>query len=263
MKPARTELSPEQELRLSRTLLLDELQEDAAASLIGARVLVIGAGGLGCPAAQALAAAGVGSLIWVDGDTVEGSNLGRQTLFGPGDVGRLKVIAGQTALRRLNPDCSIEAISQHADDQNLPPLLQRCDLVLDCTDRFATRQLINRLCHMAGRPLVIGSVIRWSGQLLVVRPEGEGGCYACVFDPAIAASSESRVDAACGAYGVFPTASAIMGLTQAHQALKILLGLPSGEGELLLWDAKSLRWDRIALPRRPGCPVCGQGTAND
>lgn len=261
MLPPRTDREGEQELRLSRTLLLDELDESSGGRLLNARVLIIGAGGLGCPAAQALAAAGVGHLTWVDGDTVDGSNLGRQTLFGPGDVGRSKVEAGREALRRLNPHCEITALAHHADEASLPALLSGADVVLDCTDRFATRQLINRLCRQAQRPLVIGSVIRWSGQLLTVNPlTPEGGCYACLFDPAMAESSEQPVDAACGAYGVFPTASATMGILQAHQALKLLLGLEAQPGELLLWDAKSLRWDRIRVARRVDCPVCREAS---
>ncbi len=242
----------DEERTFSRQLLLAEVDDAALQRLRHAEVLVVGAGGLGCPAAQYLAAAGVGRLRWVDGDTVDASNLPRQILFGPQDVGRPKVLAGQASLADRAPFCTILAEAEHGHAENLPGWIAQANVVLDCTDRFETRQLINRLCVAAHKPLVIASVIQWSGQLLVVDPRApQAGCYACLFEPGL-----QGADAACGAFGVFSTAAGMVGLMQAHEALQLLMGLPVQAGELRLIDAKRLEISRVTVPRHPGCSVC-------
>ncbi len=247
------QISPDDEARFSRLLLLPELSEEDLARLRTSRVLVLGAGGLGCPATQSLVAAGIGSLRWADADTVDISNLPRQTLFGPNDVGQPKVLAGARRLRELAPDCHIQAEVVHASEDNLPGWVAEADLVLDCTDRYETRHLINRCCVAANRPLVLASVIQWSGQLLRVR-RGEG-CYACIFEP----GSADGVDAACGAYGVFPTAAGLMGVMQAHLALLTLLGLDGDLGGVFWqFDARRIGLTTMRFSARADCPVCGE-----
>lgn len=244
--------SAQEELLFSRTLLLEDLDEAALSRLRQSRVLVIGAGGLGCPVALYLAAGGVGHLHWVDGDLVNLSNLPRQVLFGPADEGQPKVLVGAAALGRLAPQCQVQASAVQADAHNLPDWIAEADLVIDCTDQFETRQLINRLCHRLGRRLVMASVIQWSGQLLLLDPlDPTAGCYACLFDP-----TTQQADAACGAFGVFSTAAGLVGLMQAHEALKWLAGLPVQTGLLRLVDSRSLEIQAVRVLRHSGCPVC-------
>jgi molybdopterin/thiamine biosynthesis adenylyltransferase len=246
-------VDPSEELLFSRSLLLADFDDAALARLRQARVLVLGAGGLGCPVAQYLACGGVGHLHWVDGDDVDLSNLPRQTLFGPADQGQPKVKVGARRLNELAPHCQIQATVAFADEANLPAWIDQADLVVDCTDRFATRQLINRCCVRLGKRLVIASVIQWTGQLLMVDPADEqAACYACLFDP-----QTPQTDAACGAYGVFSTAAGLLGLMQAHEALKWAAGFTVRTGQLHLVDTKTLQFDRIQVPKKIGCPVCG------
>lgn len=241
-----------EELLFSRHLLLSDVSELSQAKIRSAEVLVVGAGGLGCPAALFLASAGVGRLRWVDGDKVELTNLPRQVLYGPDDVGRYKVDAGEALLRRLSPLCHLTPHQEHGTATNLPGWIESADLVLDCTDRFETRNLINKLCVQAEKPLIIASVIQWAGQLLRVDPDfPETGCYACLFP-----GDTDIADAACGAYGVFSTAAGLMGVMQANEALRKLAGLIQEEPQLYLFDAKMLSIERMKLRRRTNCPVC-------
>ena len=242
----------DEERLFSRQVLLADVDDTSMARLRAAEVLVVGAGGLGCPVALYLACGGVGRLRWADGDTVDLSNLPRQILFGPQSVGEPKVLAGRAALSALAPLCEVIAEVQHATPQNLPLWIEQAQVVVDCTDQFETRHLINRLCVAARKPLVIASVIQWSGQLLVVDPrEASSGCYACLFDPDLGGT-----DAACGAFGVFSTAAGLMGLMQAHEALRLLMGLPVEAGEFRLFDAKRLQTDRVTIAKDPACRVC-------
>lgn len=246
-------MNASEELLFSRSLLLEGFDEATLQRLRRSRVLVIGAGGLGCPVAQYLACGGVGQLHWVDGDTVDLSNLPRQTLFSPSDQGQPKVVAGTRRLKDLAPHCEFQATVAYADETNLPGWIEQADLVVDCTDRFATRQLINRFCVRLGKRLVMASVIQWAGQLLMVDPsDPQAPCYACVFDP-----QTPQTDAACGAYGVFSTSAGLLGLMQAHQALKWLAGFPVKVGRLHLADTKALQFDQITVPKNPNCSVCG------
>jgi molybdopterin/thiamine biosynthesis adenylyltransferase len=195
----------------------------------------------------------------VDPDVVSLSNLPRQVLFSPDDVGQSKAQVMAAKLQRLAPRLQIEGLAQRAGSENLGRWVSETDLVLDCTDQFATRQEINRFCVELGRPLVSASALQWSGQLLVVDPAQPGtGCYACLFDP-----SSQPQEAACGAYGVFSTAVGIMGVLQANEALKILLGKPPAVGCLRVFDAKETRLETLGFSRRAGCPVCQpQGSAS-
>ncbi|MDA0877207.1 MAG: HesA/MoeB/ThiF family protein, partial [Proteobacteria bacterium] len=218
--------SDEDLVRFSRFLLAPEVSEDSLRRLRSSRVAVVGVGGLGCPVALYLAAAGIGRLRLIDPDTVEISNLPRQILFGLEDTGRDKAQVAAARLGTFHPETQIEALAEAVTASNAQSLLSGTNLVIDCTDRFAARQVINEACHRLRVPLVIGSALQWSGQLLVVDPRQKGsGCYACLFptedeQPAV-------VDAACGAYGVVSTAVGLVGLMQANEALKVLMGMPA------------------------------------
>jgi molybdopterin/thiamine biosynthesis adenylyltransferase len=246
-------------LRHSRHALLDGLDEDGVQHIQQSRVLIIGAGGLGCPAATYLAASGVGTLHWADGDVVDATNLARQTLFGPSDIGAPKVAAGIAALQRLNPNVNFIAAHQFADAAFLNDAVPKADVVLDCTDQWPIRQLINAACVTHNIPLVTAAAIEWSGQLLSINPGNPSdACYACVFDPACAPDAH-----ACGAYGVLAPMVGAMGCLQAAEALKMLL-IRAGKGlsasapqRLSLLDIKTGSWQQLMVAKNPDCPVCG------
>ncbi len=238
--------------QFSRLLLLPDFEEHDLQILKAREVLVVGLGGLGTPVALYLAQAGLRRLCLVDPDTVGLSNLPRQVLYGPSDLGQPKAQVLADKLRQLAPDCHIEALATSANEDRLASWVAKADLVLDCTDQFATRQVINKVCLAQGTPLVSASALQWSGQLVVVDPaQPSAGCYACLFDP-----QRAPVEASCGAYGVFTTAVGAMGLLQANEALKILLGCRPAAGRLLLFDAKEPRLESLRFSARPGCPVC-------
>lgn len=248
-------MSDLESLRHSRHELLDGFDAQGVDAVRAAHVLIIGAGGLGCPAATYLAAAGIGHLTWVDGDTVDATNLARQVLFGPDDIGQKKVEAGRRALLRLHPTVKITAIPHHADEAFLEQHVPSSSVVLDCTDRWATRQMINRVCVAHRVPLITAAAIEWSGQLMVVDPRhADQACYACVFDP-----TTHPEEHACGAYGVLSAMVGAMGCHQAAEALTLIVSQgPSDRPQLLsMLDVRSGRWQQLQLSRNPECPVCG------
>lgn len=246
-----------QTLRHSRHALLDGFDEEGVEKLKSARALIIGAGGLGCPAATYLAASGIGSIEWVDGDVVDATNLARQTLFGPADIGSPKVLAGAAALKRINADCNIIAVHAFADDRLLEQSVPMADVVLDCTDQWSSRQAINAQCVKHKVPLVSAAAIEWSGQLLAIDArDAHQACYACVFDP------ESEPPAhACGAYGVLSPLVGAMGCLQAAEAMKLLVRQASSAAmpqRLSILDMKSASWQQFVVTKNPNCPVCGR-----
>ena len=219
-----------------------------------ARVLLVGAGGLGAPAAIGLAAAGVGSIVIVDFDRVDESNLQRQVLFETADVGRSKVEATRTALHRLTPAIDVEVIDEPFGVDNAARLVTGVDLVVDGTDNFGTRYLVNDACVMGGRPNVFGSVSRFDGQVAVFAAPG-GPCYRCLHpDPPPEGAIQNCAEG--GVLGVLP---GVIGSLQAVEAVKVLAGV--GEplvGRLLIYEALRMRARDIVLPRDPRCPVCGE-----
>jgi molybdopterin/thiamine biosynthesis adenylyltransferase len=248
-------MSDLESLRHSRHELLDGFDAQGVDAVRAAHVLIIGAGGLGCPAATYLAAAGIGHLTWVDGDTVDATNLARQVLFGPDDISQNKVDAGRRALLRLHPTAKITAIPQHADESFLQQQVPLSSVVLDCTDRWATRQMINRVCVAHRVPLVTAAAIEWSGQLMVIDPKkSDQACYACVFDP-----GTSPAEHACGAYGVLSAMVGAMGCHQAAEALTLIVSHESSDRvqRLSMLDMRSGCWQQLQLSRNPECPVCG------
>lgn len=240
-------------LRYSRHLLLDEIGIEGQQKLLDAAVLVIGCGGLGAAALPFLAAAGVGRLMIADDDTIDDTNLQRQTAFCEADIGQSKAEVLQGRLNAINSRTQISALNERLSEARLLELVQSVDLVLDCCDNFATRQAVNRACVAARTPLVSGAAVRFEGQIAVYRPDlPDTPCYACLFD------GESANDGACAVFGVFSPLVGIIGTTQAAEALKLLMGIgANASGELLLYDALANEWQRLAFDKNPACRVCG------
>ena len=241
-------------LRYSRHILLPELGVEAQQRFASARVLVVGVGGLGCPAAQFLAAAGVGHLTLCDPDRVDLTNLQRQTLFATADIGTPKAEAAAARLRAINPDVEVDARVTRLEGAALAQAVAAADVVLDCSDNFATRHAVNRACVQAGRPLVSGAAIRFDGQVAVFDARVPGTpCYHCLFG-----EGEAIEETRCATMGVFAPLVGIIGATQAAEALKLLV--PVGQslaGRLLLLDALAMEWREVRVPRDPSCPACG------
>ncbi len=247
-------MNDEQLLRYSRHILLPQIGVEGQERLLSAKVLVVGAGGLGSPAALYLAAAGVGTLVLADGDTVDLTNLQRQILHRSRGIGRPKAESGRDALAEINPECRVIALAQRLQGASLESEIAGVDLVLDCCDNFATRHAVNRACVRSGKPLVSGAAIRFEGQISVFDPRDSASpCYHCLF-PEGADVEEVR----CAVMGVFAPLTGIVGSMQAAEALKLLIGCGhSLAGRLLLLDGLAMEWRSIVIPRDPGCAVCG------
>jgi len=245
--------SPDELLRYSRHTLLPEFGEQGQERLKSGRALVVGAGGLGSPAALYLAAAGVGTLGLVDFDVVDVTNLQRQVLYGTSDVGRPKLEVAASRLRDINPLITINVHPEAFNAGNARELVRQYDVVLDGTDNFTTRYLVNDACVMERRPNVYGSVFRFEGQAAVFSAPN-GPCYRCLHpEPPPAGLIPNCAEA--GVLGVLP---GVIGTIQATEAIKLLTGI--GEplvGKLLLYDALRMRFRQITLPRDPECPICG------
>ena len=252
------EMNDNQLLRYSRHILLDDIGIEGQERLRDAHAVVIGAGGLGSPAAIYLAVSGIGRLTLVDDDVVDLTNLQRQILHGTSDIGIPKVESGARSLARLNPDVEVSAVPRRATEQELADLVAQADVVLDCSDNFATRHAANRACVAAAVPLVSGAAIRFDGQIAsfdlrrTSDADPRSPCYACLFP-----ESDEVEDIACSTMGVFAPLTGIVGSMQAAEAAKIVIGLPSLSGRLLLLDARTMDWQTIRLARDPHCAVCG------
>jgi len=249
-------VNDQQLLRYSRHILLPEIGVEGQEKLLAAHALVIGAGGLGSPAALYLASAGVGTITLADGDAVDLTNLQRQILHTTAAVGRPKAASGRDTLAKLNPEVRVVALEERLDPGRLGELVARADVVLDCSDNFATRHAANRACVKHRRALVSGAGVRFDGQISVFDlRRDDSPCYGCLF-PEDAAAEEER----CAVMGVFAPLTGIIGATQAAEALKLLAG--AGEplcGRLLLLDALRMEWRSIRLKKDPACKVCGAG----
>jgi molybdopterin-synthase adenylyltransferase len=248
-------LDDAQLLRYSRHILLNEIGVEGQEALLASHALVIGAGGLGSPVALYLGSAGVGRITVVDHDVVDETNLQRQIAHNLARVGRPKAESIREAIAAINPDVQVTPVVQRADEALLDTLIAQADVVLDCTDNFATRHAINRACVKHRRPLVSGAAIRMDGQLSVFDTRSPGNpCYACVF-PETAGLEETR----CATMGVFAPLVGIVGSMQAAEALKLLTGLGSRlTGQLLMLDGRDLAFHQITVPQNPQCAVCGQ-----
>ncbi|MGC9236997.1 MAG: HesA/MoeB/ThiF family protein [Thiomonas sp.] len=251
-------LDDAQLLRYSRHILLDEIGIEGQERICAAHALILGAGGLGSPAALYLASAGVGHITLVDDDTVDLTNLQRQIAHTEARIGQRKVDSAREAMRQINPHIDVQVVPRRADDDLLATLVARADVALDCSDNFATRHALNRACVTHGVPLVSGAAIRLSGQVSVfdtrVDAQGQRGpCYACLFPPD-APVEEVR----CATMGVLAPLVGLVGSLQATEALKLLAGTGTTlRGRLLLIDALDSEFQTITLQRNPQCPVCG------
>lgn len=251
-------------LRYSRQIMLEPIEIEGQERLLASHALVIGAGGLGSPVALYLAAAGVGRLTLADDDAVELSNLQRQVAHGQADIGRLKAESARDAALALNPDCRITAVTERLDGEALSLAVQAADLVLDCTDRFASRYAINAACQAAGRPLVSGAAIRFGGQLAVFDPrDPESPCYACLYPPSKPGEPVDDEELRCAENGVVAPLVGLIGSFQALEAVKLLSGAGSAHQGLSTFDGLTGEWRRFRVPRDPACPVCGQRCGQD
>jgi molybdopterin-synthase adenylyltransferase len=243
-----------QRLRYSRHLLLNEFGEEAQERLLSSHALVIGAGGLGSAALLYLASSGVGRITVCDGDKVDLTNLQRQVIHRLASVGHPKAASAAATLAEINPDIRVEALEERAGPERLAALVRGSDVVLDCSDNFATRHALNRACVAARKPLVSGAGIRFDGQVALFdlrRPDAP--CYHCLF-----AEDAQAPEERCATMGVFAPLVGIVGTFQAAEAIKLLAGV--GEtiaGRLLLFDALAGRWHEVRLARDPQCRVCG------
>jgi molybdopterin/thiamine biosynthesis adenylyltransferase len=246
-------LTDAQLLRYSRHILLDELGVEGQQRLLASHALVIGAGGLGSPVALYLGTAGVGRITLVDHDRVDLTNLQRQIAHSLARVGQPKVDSAAQGIAAINPEVRVQALQQRADAALLATLVTQADVVLDCSDNFATRHAVNAACVAAGKPLVSGAAIGFDGQVSVYDSRDPAKpCYACVFPPD-AAFEEVR----CATMGVFAPLVGIVGTVQAAEALKLLAGIGSSlAGRLQMIDARSMEWTEMKIARQPGCPVC-------
>ena len=253
-------MNDEQLLRYSRHILLDPIGIEGQARIVGAHVLIIGAGGLGSPAALYLASAGVGRITLVDHDTVDLTNLQRQIAHTEQRVGMEKTLSVRQAMQQVNSTIEVRALHQRADAALLNALAADADVVLDCTDNFATRQLVNQACVAQGTHLVWGAAIRFQAQMGVrAAHDAVSPCYACTFDPAHPPEEER-----CATMGVFAPIVGIVGCIEAAEALKLLLGIDSElHRSMLLLDALRMSFMPIGLQRRPHCLVCGTAALHD
>jgi molybdopterin/thiamine biosynthesis adenylyltransferase len=249
-------MEDDQLLRYSRQIMLPDVDIAGQERLRAARVLVVGIGGLGSPVALYLAAAGVGQLTLCDDDKVDLSNLQRQIAHTTASIGENKAVSAKVRLAALNPDVDIQVIDQRLDAPGLTALLANVDLVMDCTDNFDSRYVINDICWHAGVPVVSGAAIRWEGQISLFDPAVEGApCYRCLYP-----SGPSADDGAlsCSENGVIAPLVGIIGTSQALEALKYLMGVgDSLAGYVLYLDSKFSEWRKLKLSPRPGCPTCG------
>ncbi|RBW45594.1 molybdopterin-synthase adenylyltransferase MoeB [Psychromonas sp. B3M02] len=247
-------LSDNELLRYSRHLLLEEVSEAGQHKLKNAKVLIIGMGGLGSPAALYLAAAGIGHLVLNDFDDIEVSNLQRQITYQNSDIGESKVEVTKQRLQQLNPDIKVRSINKQMPEQQLSMELTMADLVLDCTDNMATRQMINKACVDAKVPLIVGAAIRLEGQLMFFdHSQAESPCYHCLFP----SSEEQTLN--CSNAGIIGPVVGTIGTLQALEAIKYFVGLPSGiKNKLKLFDGKTLDWQTFAINKDTQCSVCGQ-----
>ena len=251
-------MTDDQLLRYSRHILLDDLGVEGQQRILDTHALVIGAGGLGSPAALYLASAGIGKLTLVDDDTVDFTNLQRQILHTQARVGLAKAESGRQALAAINPEINIIPCQQRLSGQALANAVATADLVLDCTDNFATRHAINRACVQHRKPLVSGAAIRFDGQISVYDlRRDDAPCYHCLFPEA-----EDVEEVRCATMGVFAPLTGIIGCMQAAEALKLAAGIgESLSGRLLLLEALSMTWRNIRFRQDADCPVCRPNSA--
>jgi len=247
-------MDDDQLLRYSRHVLLPQIDIEGQEKLLSGRILIVGLGGLGSPAAMYLASAGIGQMILCDDDIVDLTNLQRQILHSTKDIGRKKTESAQSVLQAMNPDLTYEWIDRRLGEPELESVVHGVDLVLDCSDNLATRFMINRVCVRTGTALVSGAVIRFEGQIAVFDPASQDSpCYNCLYQD-LGESTDS-----CSRNGVVAPLPGVIGSMQALEAIKYLVNPAAAQtGQLLIFDAWRLEWNRLRLRRNPDCPTCGR-----
>lgn len=246
-------MNDQQLLRYSRQIMLPQIDIAGQQKLLDAKILIVGAGGLGCPASIYLAAAGVGQITLYDNDQVDLSNLQRQIAHYTDDIGTDKVISTRNTLKKINPDSVIITHAEKLAGERLTTEVDQADVVLDCSDNFATRFAINQACVNQKTPLVSGAAIRFEGQVSVFTPgQNDGPCYNCLYN------SDGEELQNCSLNGVAAPITGIVGSVQAMEAMKIIMGI--GEtltGRLLLLDGLTMEWNTMRFKKNPTCPTCG------
>ncbi len=244
--------SDDELLRYSRHLLLDKVSFEGQSNFKKARILVVGVGGLGCPAALYLASAGIGTLVLADGDELELTNLQRQILYRTDQLNRQKSDAARETLTALNPEIEIQALSRKLDEDDLPGLVKSMDIILDCTDNLDSRYAINRACVIHKKPHLVGAAIGLEGHFIYFdHSNNQSPCYQC-----LVTDNGSRPDANCHNSGVLGPVLGVIGSLQALTALKLLAGLECTPNRLLRFEAETLACRQYAIPQDPQCPVC-------
>ncbi len=246
------EFTEDQLQRYSRHIILPEVGGKGQKKIAHAKVFIVGAGGLGCPVGYYLAAAGVGTIAMIDNDNVELSNLQRQIAHSMKTLGKPKVESAKNTFESLNPDVNVIALQQRISKDNILDLIKDYDVLVDGSDNFPTRYLVNDACVMLKKPLVSGAILRFEGQVTTVVP-GEGHCYRCLFEepppPGLVPS--------CQEAGVLGAITGVVGALQATEVLKLILGKGDVlKGTLLIYDALKTTFRRVRVPRNPNCPVC-------
>ncbi len=249
-------LTPAQQRRYARQTLIPEIGQEGQRRLLDAKVLLIGAGGLGSPIALYLAASGVGTIGLVDDDVVDESNLQRQVLHGPDRLGMLKVDSAELTLHGLNPETNVVKHVERLNGDNVERLITGYDVIVDGTDNFDTRYVLNDAAVKLRKPVVHGSIYRWDGQITTFVPF-DGPCYRCMYPT----QPPDELAPACSVAGVLGVLPGIVGLLQANEVFKLVLGV--GEtlaGRLLMFDALTTSFDEVRIWRDPACPACGEGS---
>ena len=245
-------MNDQQLLRYSRQIMLPQVDIDGQQKLLAAKVLIVGAGGLGSPASIYLAAAGIGQMTIYDNDEVDLSNLQRQIAHHTNDIGSDKVISTQDTLKKLNPDVKVIAVKQKLEGELLKKEVENADIVLDCCDNFSTRFAVNSACVENKTPLVSGAAIRFEGQIAVFTPgSNESPCYNCLYSD----TGEEMIN--CASNGVIAPITGIVGSIQAMEAMKLIMGIGKTlTGRLLLLDGLSMQWNEMKLRKNAMCPTC-------
>jgi adenylyltransferase/sulfurtransferase len=240
-------------LRYSRQILLPEIDIAGQEKLLSSKVLIMGLGGLGAPVSLYLASAGVGTLVLADFDDVDLTNLQRQIIHTEASIDQPKVASAKQTLTSINPSIEYELINHKLNKEELLAIVSSCDLVVDCTDNFEARFLLNEVCVSINKPLISGAVIRMEGQITTYDfRKHEQPCYRCLY------TEEGDIEDTCSTTGVLAPVAGIIGSMQATEALKILLDLPTLTGRLQILDAKYMQWRTIKLRKDPQCPVCSK-----
>ncbi|HEY8097604.1 MAG TPA: molybdopterin-synthase adenylyltransferase MoeB [Methylobacter sp.] len=245
-------MNDNQLLRYSRQIMLPQVDIEGQQKLLAAKVLIVGVGGLGSPAAIYLAAAGVGNIVIYDNDVVDLSNLQRQITHHTADIGTDKVISTRQTLNQLNPDVQIRAVKQKLEGEQLDDEVELADVVLDCSDNFSTRFAINNACVKHQTPLISGAAIRFEGQVTVFTPgHNNSPCYNCLYN------SDGEELQNCATNGVIAPITGIVGSIQALEAMKLIINIGEAlTGRLLLLDGLTMEWNTMRLRKNPNCPTC-------